>query len=168
MDVACTKWGGGQHWTFTATHLGDDEFGSWLGAPAGAVLRRPGAELRLEATSVQLFTPGAWASPTFNGVGPDGSALRFDIYVDIVTECWYDAGTWRLIDLDLDVVRTRGTGLVEIVDRDEFADHQVALGYPAEVITAAEAAAAAVAAAIERGDEPYATVGPSWLARAFT
>jgi len=164
VTVSYAKWGGGEHWTFTATALGTDEFGAWLSIPAGTLLRRPGAEIVAELDSVQLVAPGQWSSPTFFDVSDAGDHVNLDVYVDIVTDCRYDAPTWRMVDLDLDVVRTR-SGLVEIVDRDEFEQHQVALRYPVDVIAGASAASLAVAAAIERGDEPYATVGWHWLAR---
>lgn len=166
VHVACTKWGGGQHWTFDATLLGTDRFGTWIGAPAGTLLQRPGAEIRLEAHAVQLLTPGAWSTPTFYGRPVPGASLGVDVYVDIITGCHDDTGTWRMIDLDLDVVRTH-QGAVEIVDQDEFAEHQVDLGYPPDVIAGADAAASEVAAAIARGDEPYATVGWHWLDRSI-
>lgn len=44
------------------------------------------------------------------------------------------------IDLDLDVIR-RVDGTCEIVDRDEFEDHQVVYGYPQDIIERADAAA---------------------------
>lgn len=144
--------------------LGTDRFGTWLSVPAGTRLSRPGTEFTAEIDAVQLVTQGSWFTPTFFDVTTAGDHINLDVYVDIVTECHDDDGTWRMIDLDLDVVRTRA-GLVEIVDRDEFEQHQVTLGYPTDVIAAADRAASDVAAAIERADEPYASVGWNWLGR---
>ena len=46
-----------------------------------------------------------------------------------------------MIDLDLDVVRRRATGLVELRDEDEFAEHRARFGYPDDVVAEAQAAA---------------------------
>ena len=43
VAVRFTKWGGGAHWEFPVTFLGDDGLGTWCGAPAGTWLERPGA-----------------------------------------------------------------------------------------------------------------------------
>ena len=43
VGVRYTKWGGGAHWEFPVTFLGDDDLGTWCGAPAGTWLERPGA-----------------------------------------------------------------------------------------------------------------------------
>jgi hypothetical protein len=54
-----------------------------------------------------------------------------DIYVDITdAPVWPTAHEVTMVDLDLDVVRVRATGAVEVVDEDEFAEHQVSLRLP--------------------------------------
>jgi hypothetical protein len=63
-------------------------------------------------------------------------------YVDITTPPRWtrrDDGVTEVtaVDLDLDVVQT-WTGEVTVEDEDEFAERQVALGYPAEVIAHAQ------------------------------
>jgi protein associated with RNAse G/E len=69
------------------------------------------------------------------------------------------------VDLDLDVVRAwDGTLLVD--DEDEFAEHQVRYGYPAEVVVAARKSCDALVAAIARAEEPWATIGHAWCAQA--
>ncbi len=67
-----------------------------------------------------------------------------------------------MVDLDLDVVLTR-EGHLFVDDEDEFAEHQVELGYPAEVVALAERWRDLVLAAVAAGDEPFATVGHEWL-----
>ena len=47
----------------------------------------------------------------------------------------------HLVDLDLDVVRRRATGTVELRDEDEFAEHRARFGYPDDLVANAEAAA---------------------------
>ncbi len=69
----------------------------------------------------------------------------------------------RAVDLDLDVIRGEH-GRVWVDDEDEFATHRVTLGYPAEVVTAAERSAEAVLAAVTARTPPYddLTAG-AWL-----
>jgi protein associated with RNAse G/E len=70
-----------------------------------------------------------------------------------------------MVDLDLDVVLTRD-GHLFVDDEDEFAEHQVALGYPPEIVTLAELWRDRVLAAVAAGDEPFGSVGHDWLRRA--
>ena len=68
------------------------------------------------------------------------------------------------IDLDLDVVRLRD-GTVQVLDEDEFAEHQVRYSYPAEVVAQARATTGYLVARLTDGKEPFATVGSTWLQR---
>jgi hypothetical protein len=54
---------------------------------------------------------------------------------------------------------------VELLDEDEFAEHQVRYGYPAEVIRRARSTAAELITRVRARDEPFGAVGPGWLAR---
>jgi protein associated with RNAse G/E len=67
-----------------------------------------------------------------------------------------------MIDLDLDVELWRD-GELKLLDEDEFAEHQVTMAYPAEVITEAARAANFLVTAISTGQEPFATAWQSWL-----
>jgi protein associated with RNAse G/E len=73
--------------------------------------------------------------------------------------------TVRAVDLDLDVVRWRD-GRVEVLDEDEFAEHQVQLGYPAELITQARRTCDWLVEAVSSRTEPFGQAGAAWLARA--
>jgi uncharacterized protein len=68
-----------------------------------------------------------------------------------------------MVDLDLDGVRRRADLSVNIVDQDEFAEHQVRYGYPGDVITEAERAADRLHAAIVDGAQPFADGYLRWL-----
>jgi hypothetical protein len=70
-----------------------------------------------------------------------------------------------VVDLDLDVVLTR-EGHLYVDDEDEFAEHRTVLGYPPEVVALAERWRDLVHAAVAAGEEPFATVGHTWLRRA--
>lgn len=181
-----TKWGGGPHWRWDGRFLGEDEFGLWWWAPAGTECVRPGAAFTEDVPWVSM-TPheGAWAASFY----PDPKRVR--IYVDMTTRpVWrrvpatdlvegvegvdgvdgVDAGAsvWEVTmdDLDLDVVLTRDGDLF-VDDEDEFIEHQVELGYPAEVVVLAEQARDDVFAAIAGGREPFASAGFTWLSRAI-
>jgi len=86
-----------------------------------------------------------------------------EVYVDIATPAVWDGAILRSIDLDLDVIRRRD-GTVYLDDKDEFAAHQVAYGYPIEVIELAEQAAAEVLTAVRRRDAPFDGTSDHWLA----
>ncbi len=59
---------------------------------------------------------------------------------DMLMNAHLDGDTLRWIDLDLDV-EVFADGRIELVDEDEFAEHQLRYDYPPEVIAAAEASA---------------------------
>jgi len=164
-----TKWGGGRHWEWDGRYLGSDEHGHWWYAPVGTWCARPGVEF-VEASGWVSLVPheGAYA------VGFYPAHREISIYVDMTTEpVWQRRDTgdggpeWEvtMVDLDLDVVLTRD-GHLYVDDEDEFAEHRVQLGYPAEVVALAERWRDLVLAAVAGGDEPFATVGHAWLGRA--
>ena len=74
-----------------------------------------------------------------------------------------DGDTVTAVDLDLDVIRRRADQLVLLVDEDEFAEHRIRYGYPAEVVGQAEQAAAWLLAAVGGGTEPFASDYLAWL-----
>ncbi len=169
-----TKWGDRPHWEFAGAHLGSDEHGTWLGFPRGTLNRRPGHEFHSEVDSVTLVPAGGWYAATFHAPG-----IWCDLYVDITTPGQWDGTVLRAIDLDLDVIRmapeppppsplapqnlSAGPGEVFVDDEDEFAEHQVAYGYPADVIEQAQASCVAVLAAVRAGRAPYDGTHQHWL-----
>ncbi len=165
-----SKWGGGRHWEYDACVLGDDEHGTWVGAPAGTRVARPGAAFESPSHFVSLVPPDRGFVATFYGEHPGpGVDPQVELYVDITTvPTWQtDAGgsIARMVDLDLDVLRGR-SGRVWVDDEDEFAQHRVELGYPDDVCAAALASCASVRAAVEAGEAPYdGTVHRRWLRR---
>ena len=160
VPVRFAKWGGRPHWEMDLRYLGSDRFGDWLGSPAGMPMRRPGWTTRTDAECAFLVPRDADFVASFNGHG-----VPTAIYVDVTDRPWWDGDTVRAVDLDLDVVQAwDGTLLVD--DEDEFAEHQVEYGYPPEVVVAARRSCDAVVAAIARAEEPWATIGPSWCAKA--
>jgi protein associated with RNAse G/E len=161
VQVVYTKYDGSLHWHHPVQHLGEDEHGTWLGAPAGTPIQR-GSEppVVLEQAWVQLIPDGQWWTAAFNA-----EPATTEIYCDITTEPrWLSPDEVTMVDLDLDVLRKRGDGQVLLVDEDEFADHQVRYGYPADVIRRAEEAAAWLLDATRARVEPFGIGYHRWLA----
>jgi len=160
VRVIYRKHDGSLHWHLTTTWLGEDEHGVWTGAAPRTVLRRGDEpQLILEHASVMLFPRAAWWTATFNDV----PAIT-EIYCDITTPPhWPSASEVTMVDLDLDVSRTR-TGVVKVHDEDEFACHQVRYGYPEDLIARSERAAAWLRRALTENLEPFATVYLTYLA----
>jgi uncharacterized protein len=161
--VRYAKWGGGRHYEFAMSRLGEDEHGVWLGAPAGTTLRRPGAAFPASTEWVTCFPRESGWTAGFHPVDRHELAA----YVDITTvPVWsHDDGcdVVSMVDLDLDIVLPVDGELI-IDDEDEFEEHRHLLGYPVEIVTLAESTAASVFAAVAAGDEPYRSVGQRWLA----
>jgi predicted RNA-binding protein associated with RNAse of E/G family len=168
-----TKWGDRPHWQFEGIHLGSDEHGEWLGVPAGTRHHRPGHEFHSLVDTVTLVPAGGWYAATFHAPG-----TWCHLYVDVATPGRWDGDVLRMVDLDLDVVRMAsqlpadlpagfvayaGPGDVFVDDEDEFAEHQVAFGYPPEVIAGAQASCDELVAAVRAGLPPYDGTHQRWL-----
>lgn len=176
VRVEVTKWGDRPHWRFAGVWLGSDAYGEWLGFPAGTHNSRPGFAFDSEVDAVTLVPhEGHWLA-TFHASG-----IWCDLYIDVSTPATWDGDVLRTVDLDLDVIRMApedpglsftapqnqraGWGEVFIDDEDEFLEHQVAYGYPPEVVAAARASADDLHAAVVAGAAPYDKVAHlPWLA----
>ncbi len=158
VRIVTTKWGGRPHWEFDGLFLGGDRHGAWVGFRAGTRFARPDADFVADHDHVTLVPADGDFLATF---WPDGG--RVEVYVDVTGPSSWDESVLRAVDLDLDVVRFPG-GRVEVDDEDEFAQHRVALGYPPELVAAAEATCAAVLAGVRRGEPPFDAATPAaWL-----
>lgn len=169
-----TKWGDRPHWQSAGIYLGEDEHGAWVGYPRGTHNHRPGHEFHSAVDCVTLVQPGSWHLATFQAPG-----IWCDLYVDVTTPAVWDGDVLRAVDLDLDVIRLpdplppdarapwevapAGPGEVFVDDEDEFAEHQVAFGYPADVIAAAQASCDEVLAAVRAAEAPYDGTHERWL-----
>ncbi|PUA82405.1 DUF402 domain-containing protein [Nocardioides currus] len=164
IRVEVTKWGDRPHWEFDGTWLGSDEYGEWLGFPAGTPHARPGMAFDSAVDTVTLVPRDQHWLATFHAPG-----IWCDLYIDVSTPARWDGSVLRTVDLDLDVIRmstsepeearppglTAGLGEVFIDDEDEFLEHQVGFGYPAEVVAAARTSADELEAAVRAGAAPY-------------
>jgi predicted RNA-binding protein associated with RNAse of E/G family len=155
------KWPNRLHWQFEASRLGDDEHGTWLSVPAGSTARRAHEPpLRIPHAFVSLVPPDTWWNVEFYPTHP-----LWELYVNIGTPCEWHGSTIRQVDLDLDVVRTV-TGAIEVLDEDEFADHQLRFGYPADLVDGARRATDKVIDLLDRRVEPFGSAAQRWLATA--
>ncbi|MCM2429297.1 DUF402 domain-containing protein [Streptomyces sp. RKAG337] len=161
VRVEYRKYDGSLHWNMAVHRLGEDEHGVWLGAPADSVMRKGhGPEVPCPEAQVLLFPRQGWWTAAFNA-----APRSTEIYCDITTPPeWRSASLVTMVDLDLDVIRKRGKPTPLLVDEDEFAEHQVRYGYPADVIEQAAAAAQWLMRQVGDGAEPFTTVYRSWLA----
>jgi hypothetical protein len=165
VRIEMEKWGDRPHWRFDAIWLGSDEHGDWAGFPAGTAMSRPGYDLVSKNAQVGLLPRAdlpaeerGWVA-TFHGEPRAWVA----VYVDITTPPRWDGHVARMVDLDLDVIR-RVDGRVFVDDEDEFAEHQVSLGYPAETVALAEASRDRVHAAVLGELPPYDGSHQRWQA----
>jgi uncharacterized protein len=163
IRVLTRKWPDGPHWEFEAIRLGVDALGHWVGLPVGTLMRRPGMHLTAVADHVVLIPHESWWVATFYG---DDPGRPFDTYVDITTPARWsdDEAEVRAVDLDLDVIKGT-TGRVWVDDEDEFAEHQVSLGYSDDMIAAALASCADVLAAVTNGTRPFDGAHLEWIDR---
>jgi hypothetical protein len=158
VEMRFTKWGGKRHWRYPLEPLGIDQYGWWLGGAAGTLQRRGFEEpVRGRHDYVTLVpSDGDWIA-TWNAAGD------VEIYVDVTNRPMCSDGVVEAIDLDLDVIRRRD-GRVEVLDEDEFAEHQVLFGYPPDVIAQARATTDNLVAQISAAEEPFGRIGLNWLA----
>lgn len=160
VRVVYTKYDGSRHRDYPAQKLAEDDLGTWLGVTAGTASVYHGRPSVEKIPFVLLVPHSAWWTAMFNP--PPRTS---EVYCDITTPArWEDALTVALIDLDLDVVRRRSTGLIQLLDEDEFADHRLRFGYPDELVIHARAAAAKLLGALGDGTEPFASTYRKWLA----
>ncbi|MEW9547871.1 DUF402 domain-containing protein [Nonomuraea sp. NPDC050783] len=105
-----------------------------------------------------LFPRDAWWTASFNS-----APNRSEVYVDVTTVPEWREGEVTMIDLDLDVIRLRDGGLI-LDDEDEFAEHQVLLGYPPELVARAESTARWLMGVVGDRRGPFGGAHVEWLA----
>jgi protein associated with RNAse G/E len=161
VRVAVRKYDGRPHWHHTMRRLGTDEHGIWLGCPAGTVYYR-GDEGPIYTTAearVMLIPPHSWWTALYCA-----APAECEVYCDITTPAtWPNPTEVTMVDLDLDVWRTRPNGDVELLDQDEFAVHRRQYGYPPDVARRAEATAGWLLSAVSDRVEPFGYAYQRWL-----
>lgn len=146
------------HWHQWMRYLGEDEYGAWLGAPPNSVAQRGDEpEVVQSQAVVMLFPRDKWFTAAFND-----EPRWTEIYCDITTPVEFGEDVFTMIDLDLDVIRRRDGTTVLVDDEDEFAEHQVKYGYPADVIKTAQDTCDWLVRAVVT-EEPFLTVYKTYL-----
>ncbi|MFE2188448.1 DUF402 domain-containing protein [Streptomyces sp. NPDC059455] len=161
VSVNYRKYDGSLHWNLRMRRLGEDDHGVWLGLPGGGVMRKGyGPMVPIACAHVVLLPRDAWWTAAFNA-----PPRETEIYCDIATPAqWVSSHEVTMVDLDLDVIRKRADGRTLLDDEDEFAEHQVRYGYPADVIAEAEAAGRWLMEAVDGRAEPFGDASKAWLA----
>jgi len=157
------KFDGRPHRQVTGRLLGEDSYGTWIATPRGSVVsyhygtRSTGLT---RADAVRLVPADGWWMAMCLAE-PDAR----DMYCDVTTPAqWTGPGELTVVDLDIDLVRYRADGRVEVEDEDEFEEHRVSLGYPDAIVEGALRGAAELRAALSGDEEPFAEHYRKWLA----
>ena len=170
--LAWRKWDGTEHWQHELERLGEDDTGTWFGQREGSTSSKPGASALVRADNVwNIVADRGWTVRFFRVVAgggwrvPDSDVGTVGLYCDIGTAIEVDAAAHEItgIDLDLDVIRI-GEKLI-LDDEDEFAEHRVTMGYPADVAALAERDAQEVLAHVRAGLPPFDGRAEEWLRR---
>jgi protein associated with RNAse G/E len=159
VRVVYSKYDGSAHRDYPARRLAEDDLGIWLGVVKGTESVYHGRPSVEQIPFVLLVPHSAWWTGMFNP--PPRTS---EVYCDMATPARWEGDTVHIVDLDLDVVRRRATGAVELLDEDEFDEHRVRFGYPDEVVAEARASAAKLFVELGDGTEPFATAYRKWLA----
>jgi protein associated with RNAse G/E len=152
VRVVYTKYDGSAHRDYPARRFDEDDLGVWVGVSHGTPSVYHGRPSVEQIPFVLLIPHHAWWTGMFNP--PPRTS---EVYCDITTPARWEGDTVHIIDLDLDVVRRRESGLVELRDEDEFAEHRVQFGYPDDLVGEARSAASLLLAALGDGSEPFAS-----------
>lgn len=160
------KWPDRPHYRWQMVPVGEDELGLWCRMlPDAPVYKGTEVVARTRRDGLRLVS---WTEP-WCAWFPSGSSSphppedTWELYVDVIDRAAReDDGTIAMVDLDLDVVRFLD-GRVEMLDEDEFAEHQVLYGYPTEVIAAARSAADDLLRAVIDRTPPFdGTAAHAW------
>lgn len=162
MVVQFFKYPDTLHWGFETVYLGEDEYGSWVGLPAGSRRWKGDSEFKPVTSDAVFCAPwDGWWHLHYSG---DGSR-NYTQFVDIATQpLWVSPNRYEMVDLDLDVALTSDRRVV-VEDEDEFEAHQVLYRYSPEMIERALAETERIARALENHDEPFFAVADRWLGR---
>ncbi|SNY04927.1 DUF402 domain-containing protein [Paractinoplanes atraurantiacus] len=151
VRVVYTKYDGSAHRDYPARRFDEDDLGVWVGVTRGTSSVYHGRPSVEQIPFVLLIPHHAWWTGMFNP--PPRTS---EVYCDITTPARWEGDTVHIVDLDLDVVRRRSTGVVELRDEDEFAEHRELFGYPDDLVREARAAADKLLVALGDGSEPFA------------
>lgn len=160
------KWNGKAHWVVPGSYLGEDHHGWWIFQGTNQFCSRPGAAFYAESDAVLLIPrSGDWVATFYDDAHPNG--VR--VYVDLaVAHEWSTirpgVTEFHMIDMDLDVVLTADRG-VYIDDEDEFAEHRLAMNYPAQLVESLQSAADQLYQAVKAQQAPFDGTDVDWFTK---
>lgn len=165
MAMTRRKWDGSPHWSNHVVYLGADGWGDWVGQPIGWRSHRPGTDFIAESPNVTLVPRD---HTDFALTVHRGHPRDLRVYIDLAWDVRWrdDLLPSTAIDMDLDVVRRLNEQGTYVDDRDEWAEHSIRYGYPAEVIDHLEGRALELERQVRAQLAPFddATADP-WLDR---
>lgn len=161
VSVEWFKWPSDPYRRTPMRRLGIDDCGVWLFAPRGAAASYSSVgPMPLPVNFLTVVPHAAHWIATWMWGNPD---VDIDLYVDVVdVPTWMSSSELRVVDLDLDVVRTSG-GQVYLDDEDEFAENMSRRQYPTELVEAARSTARDVLAAVGQHIAPFGPRPSQWL-----
>ncbi|MGE3075644.1 MAG: DUF402 domain-containing protein [Dehalococcoidia bacterium] len=139
--LRATKYDGTAHWIQPFQVVSDDGNLLITSYKARTPIYTSRGEFRSPYDSLVYF----WRDRWFNVFRLSRPGCQLALwYCNVTTPPSYDGQQIGYIDLDLDVT-VRPNGCIELLDQDEFEEHQKLYGYPESVIEQAELAAQEVA-----------------------
>jgi uncharacterized protein len=149
--LRATKYDGAAHWIQPFTVVSDD--GNLLVASyrARTPIYTSRGEFRSPYDSCVYFWRDRWFNVFRLSKPRCGIALW---YCNVTTPPVLEGNQLRYVDLDLDVA-VRPDGCIELLDSDEFEEHQRKYGYPQDVVDKAKRAAESVAVLAQRREFPF-------------
>ncbi|MGI8424646.1 MAG: DUF402 domain-containing protein [Chloroflexota bacterium] len=149
--LRATKFDGSAHWIQPFTVVSDDGTLLVTRYRARTPIYSSRGEFRSPYDSLVYFWRDRWYN-VFRLSKP-GCALSL-WYCNVTTPPVFDGCQLGYVDLDLDVA-VRPDGCIDLLDEDEFAEHQRLYDYPSEVIAHAQEAAEQVAALARANGFPF-------------
>lgn len=149
--LRATKFDGSAHWIQPFRVVSDDGNLLITEYRARTPIFTSRGEFRSPYNSLVYFWRDRWFN-VFRLARPGCELALW--YCNITTPPTYQDGQIGYIDLDLDVA-VRPEGVIELLDEDEFEEHQELYGYPPEIIAEARSAAAEVTSLALEGGFPF-------------
>lgn len=152
ISIQSTKYDGSLHYNYPAMLVRKDTDLVIAYTPPGMPVKSYRGAMTTANHSLQLF----WADRPYNlHVNWYADWQPRTHYINIASAATWHDGAIRFIDLDLDVIWRAATGEVILDDEDEFLEHQVRFGYPADLIAQTWRGCDEVRALIARCEYPF-------------
>jgi len=139
IRILSTKFDGSPHYEYWGRLIDQHEGVIRVITDAGTPTSSYRGEGLMRSRMTQLFFTDRWYN-VFHNYVPVGR-LGMHWYANVGTPARIEGDTLHWVDLDLDLMDTQVRGLF-VDDEDEFAEHQILMSYPPEIVASAEAALA--------------------------